>query len=125
MLQRDRSMLKRVGIGSGLSGLALYQYLNYVVSGTESSLDSFFCCVEDAVELVNDGSAYHPLWLADLTELTYLLKITEKTLQEGFDIQTLQSNLEECLFQTGIDMLSRGELDPFTGAFYPAYYFRH
>lgn len=43
VLQRDRSMLKRVGIGSGLSGLALYQYLNYVVSGTESSLDSFFC----------------------------------------------------------------------------------
>jgi hypothetical protein len=124
MLHSEATSLTRTGIGAGLGGVALYFYLEYKATGSKNSLDRFFNFFELAIERVNAGEEYHALLLADLTELCYLLSVTAHTISERHDTVPLQESLEDCILQMATQMTGMQNFDPFTGAFYPAYYFK-
>ncbi len=122
ILIRDSEKIAGIGIGSGLSGTALFFLIDYRITGDIKSLKHFYLLLEELIKRLNNSN-YNELLLADITEMTYLVSVSSRIIKDTYDVTELKKQLEELLYSLSKKPIQKKEFDPFTGAFYPGYYF--
>lgn len=107
----------------GLCGMGLFTYYRYQDYGLESDLELFFEIVDKIVERINVGSIDYRLITVDFTELLLFLRITNKLIEQRYDMEALENVLMDNIVECSEFQLGNGQYDPYVGAFYPVYYF--
>lgn len=123
-LLQCRPLVDRLDTGFGLGGIALFFLYKYRWQKQHSDLihaqETLHLMLKGVDELGKKGG-----FLIEMTELAFFLRYYAAELQLEDEAASVLPILEVLMAMHTETLLSKGDLDPYTGAFLPAYYFLH
>lgn len=120
ILRKEYRGINSVGVGEGLSGVALFFLYRYSQTGKKEDLLFFERVLERVLDKIQ--SMDERLLTIELTEFLHVLDVSDAMIPGNYDTAALKQDLLPIIRECGEALLNRGQYDPYTGGFFQAYY---
>lgn len=120
-LQAQWRHCRSLSVNNGLSGMGFFFLHRYIRYSAPEDFTTLCGLLEQAVAVLETASE-EGFALADLTEFCYFIDCVTPVMQKSFELGQLRSQLYEIISISALKKLAGESYDPYTGAFYPAYF---
>jgi hypothetical protein len=123
ILIKQGDSVSEIGISNGLAGIALFFYLRYLENNDPSDEELVLKFFEKIVTRIENGNVSNSI-VIEFTEVLLFMDITKDLLSKKYNTLILRNQLFGFVQKANIKLIQLKEYDPYTGCFFPAYYFQ-